>query len=224
MFVQFKRDISGIAEMTFDLSLLLTTSTSTTTTTTNTSMTTATSETPATHKQDAGKENKTKTFFKKTFFTPFKKLDNFIQEHTFSKESHAHLPQDLSPVIKSDAGNSLAQTTPNTNSRVSEDSSLDLPPVVALDSPDLAVRMFTGGQKGSGTPPDIQSPDSAHSALSVFGEEVGDKQGGGVSPTSDAASGTSAVRVEVTGPENGGGGGAAGKMCRKFWLRHCLVQ
>ena len=26
-------------------------------------------------------ENKAKSFFKKTFFTPFKKLDNFIQEH-----------------------------------------------------------------------------------------------------------------------------------------------
>ena len=87
--------------------------------------------------------------------------------------------------------------------------------MVVLDSPDLAVRVFSGGRKGPGPVTDIQSPDSADSALSVFDDEVGDKQAGGVSNTTPGASGAAAVRVEVSGPENEDGG-AAGKACGNF--------
>ena len=174
-----------------------------TTTATHTSTTTVTPEPATTYRQE---ENKAKTFLKKTFFNPFKKLDNFIQDFSLhSKESHTHpRPPSLSPVIRSSAENSPSKSAADTSHHGgSRDSSPDLPPVVVLDSPDLAVRVFTGGQKGSGTPADIQSPDSAHSALSVFGEEVGNKPGGGASPTSEAASGASALRVEVMAPESG---------------------
>lgn len=221
MFDRFKPDIPLIfAALPFDLPLVMTTASTaannTNTTTTITTMTTVTSETTTTHRQEAKEESKTKTFFKKTFFTPFKKLDNFIQEHTQSKDSHTRPPPNVNPVIKSSAESSPAKSTPDTSRRESEDSSPDLPPVVVLDSLDLAVRVFSGGQKGLGTVTDIQSPDSADSALSVFGDEVGDKQRGGVSNTTPGgASREAAVRVEVSGPENEDGG-AAGKACRNF--------
>ncbi|XP_076442661.1 tectonin beta-propeller repeat-containing protein 2-like [Babylonia areolata] len=119
-------------------------------------------------------ENKATQFFKKTFLSPFKKLDTLLQPKEPS-------PQDLRPVIRSaDPDHTPPKTTttsPTPPLPYSQNSSPDLPPVVPLDSPDLAVRVYT--------PLDVQSPDSAHSALSMFAEEV-------VSPTTTEGKAASA--------------------------------
>ncbi|KAL8602690.1 hypothetical protein ACOMHN_058643 [Nucella lapillus] len=163
-------------------------------------------------------ENKAKQFFKKTFLSPFKKLDTFLQEHAQNKEAEldlrpvirsdpeqapvkqslpeqAPVKQSLpeqdpvkqshpeqTPVMRSHPEQALPQTGPPPSGPLppSQDSSPDLPPVVPLDFPDLTMRIFAGannkGSSGSvSSPGDVQSPDSAHSALSVFAEEAGDR-------------------------------------------------
>ncbi|KAK7104074.1 hypothetical protein V1264_018848 [Littorina saxatilis] len=151
--------------------------------------------TPITAKKQEPHENKTKAFFKKNFFAPLKKLDNFIHEQKAhiaeSLQDRPQPPQSLHPVIKSAADTAK----PPSGQNKSEDSSPDLPPVVHLDSPDLDLRVFTGGSKEAGTPVDIKSPDSAHSALSVFADEA-------ASPVSEGVMGSSGLRVQITAPQN----------------------
>lgn len=126
----------------------------------------------------AEEENKAKTFLKKTFFTPFKKLENFVHEHKIvGKESQVFA--NASPFLRS-APDQPAPSVFNSSCRDSQGppGSSDLPPVVTLHSPDLAVRVFTGGlQPGARSPVDIQSPDSADSALTAFALESPEQDG-----------------------------------------------
>lgn len=106
-----------------------------------------------------------KNFFKKNVFNPLKKLENLIQEQRHPKNAE-HAEKTESALTKGVQSTALQGSG-------AVDSSPDLPPIVSLDSPDLAVRVFTGGLESKALE-DIQSPDSAHSALSVFGDELGD--------------------------------------------------
>lgn len=70
-----------------------------------------------------------------------------------------------------------------------KDSSPDLPPVVSLDSPELAIRVYTGSSVE-----DVASPDSAKSALSVFVDEVTELSGSEKMRNEDG----STVKIQVT--------------------------
>ncbi|KAK7481188.1 hypothetical protein BaRGS_00027621 [Batillaria attramentaria] len=135
--------------------------------------------------------NSPKSFFKKTFFTPFKKLDNLIHEHSRpAKDSDSpSQPMNLSQPHLEDLPVRTAEEAVDSSRNV--DTSPDLPPVVELSSPDLAVRVFTGGH-GPTSPVDVASPDSAHSALSAFADELIDSRHG------DTAS---AVKIQVMTPD-----------------------
>lgn len=141
-----------------------------------------------------------KSFFKKTILTPFKKLDSLLHEHGArqTKESDSKYVTaggsdrgggvsdskmtnvTAASVSKvTDVTASVGKTSSVTAKPVTMDTSPDLPPVVALNSPDLAVRVFTGGPTPI-SPTDVSSPDSAHSALSAFADEISDSHPGGV--------------------------------------------
>lgn len=128
-----------------------------------------------------------KGFLKKTFFTPFKKLDNFIHEHSRQTRDTDCLPRPA-PSARPENENVAARIAGEGRQ---EDSSPDLPPVVQLESPDLAVHVFKGGQEPT-SPKDIASPDSADSALSAFADELTDSR-------QEDASGT--VTIQVTTPD-----------------------